>query len=224
MSPDGEVITLHWIDGAQEGRTLNAPKGLAIVGETLYVSDINVVRKFNVFTSAEEGVIKIEGASFLNDLADAPDGTVYVSDSGTGPDPEAPRTDAIYAIAPDDSVRKVASGDHLAGPNGLLVRGGDLLMVNWVGGTLNKIADDGTVTEIVKLPKNNLDGIVEDAKGHLLISSWAGKCVYRVYAKNEVSEAIENLDAPADIAWDAKRQSLIVPWFLSGQLDLLPAP
>src|SRR5215510_5815377 len=35
LSPDGKIVTLEWAAG------LNAPKGLALAGERLYVSDID---------------------------------------------------------------------------------------------------------------------------------------------------------------------------------------
>ena len=45
VSPDGKVLDLKWIDGSSADVELNAPKGLALVAETLYVADVNVVRK-----------------------------------------------------------------------------------------------------------------------------------------------------------------------------------
>src|SRR5580698_5063909 len=67
LSPDGTVTTLKWIEGGKKLK-LNAPKGLAIVGEVLYVADIDVVRKFDLKTGASKGSIAFPGATFLNDL------------------------------------------------------------------------------------------------------------------------------------------------------------
>ena len=39
-------------EGGKNGVTLNAPKGMAIVGDTLWVADIDVVRAFNKRTGA----------------------------------------------------------------------------------------------------------------------------------------------------------------------------
>ena len=50
ISPEGEVIALKWIDGAAESVTpftLNAPKGMALTGDRLFVADIDVVRVFD---------------------------------------------------------------------------------------------------------------------------------------------------------------------------------
>ncbi|MGH2397863.1 MAG: ATP-binding protein, partial [bacterium] len=47
VSPAGKVLALKWIDGTKQGVTLNAPKGTAISGTTLYVADITAVRMFD---------------------------------------------------------------------------------------------------------------------------------------------------------------------------------
>ncbi len=52
-----------------------------------------------------------------NDLCFGPDGTLYVTDPA-GSSPEQP-TGAVYAVAPDGSVRRVVMG--LAFPNGIMV-------------------------------------------------------------------------------------------------------
>ena len=89
VAPSGKILDLKWIDGSAEGITLNAPKGLAIVGDTLYAADVNAVRKFDRVSGKPTGVIELKGSSFLNDLASGPDGKVYVSDSGFGGEPLA---------------------------------------------------------------------------------------------------------------------------------------
>jgi hypothetical protein len=40
-APDGSVTNLKWLDGTKQNVLLNAPKGLAIQGNLLYVADIN---------------------------------------------------------------------------------------------------------------------------------------------------------------------------------------
>ena len=81
VDPERLQGEMKWIDGSKPDVTLNAPKGMAIAGDTLYVADISTVRKFNRKTGAPEGEVKIIGTTFLNDAAS--DGTsIYVSDSG----------------------------------------------------------------------------------------------------------------------------------------------
>ena len=63
--------------------------------------------------------MKIEGAQFLNDLATAPDGTVYVSDSTTL---------RVYQVRDGKASVFVEGADVVEQPNGLLVDGGRLIL------------------------------------------------------------------------------------------------
>ena len=81
VAPDGTVTNLKWIDGESEVVTLNAPKGMAIIGDTLYVADITHVRFFHRDTGEPLGEIEIPGATFVNDLAAGRGGWLFVSDT-----------------------------------------------------------------------------------------------------------------------------------------------
>jgi hypothetical protein len=102
LSPDGSVKDLHWIAAGKNGVSLDAPKGSALVGGKLWVSDIDQLRRFDVASGALEKSIPIPGTTFLNDVVSAPDGTLYVTDSGlkVGADGFEPTgTDAIYKVS-----------------------------------------------------------------------------------------------------------------------------
>jgi HSP20 family protein len=58
MKPDGTVDSLHFVMGGRNGVTLNAPKGTAITGDTLWVTDLDAVRGFNRFTGAPLATIE----------------------------------------------------------------------------------------------------------------------------------------------------------------------
>ena len=222
VAPSGKILELKWIDGSAEGITLNAPKGLAIVGDTLYAADVNAVRKFDRVSGKPTGVIDFKGASFLNDLASGPGGKVYVSDSGFGGVKDAPRTDAVYEISPDDSVTALSRGEEVPNPNGLLVTPGGLLVCTWNSGELLWArAREGRERLVAKLPKNQLDGIVVDKDGSLLITSWAGECVYRFSFPKGTTVAVEGLKEPADPGWDAKRGRLLIPHFKEHKLTII---
>src|SRR6478735_1850538 len=72
---DGKVIQAEWVTG------LNAPKGMAIVGSSLWVADIDRMVEIDIKAGKIKRTIAIEGAQFLNDVTAAPDGKIYVSDS-----------------------------------------------------------------------------------------------------------------------------------------------
>ena len=107
VAPDGTMLNKMFIAGGRAGVTLNAPKGMAIVGNTLYIADINTLRLFNRVTGMFIRNIPIPGGSFLNDIAAASDGSVYVSNTGIDPTTFAPNgTDAIYKVSAGDAVEK----------------------------------------------------------------------------------------------------------------------
>ena len=221
VAPSGKILELKWIDGSAEGVTLNAPKGLAIVGDTLYAADVNAIRKFHRVTGKPTGVIEIKDSSFLNDLASGPDGKVYVSDTGFGGEKEPAEASAVYEIGSDDSVTALSKGAEVPMPNGLLVTADGLMVCTWNSGELLWArAKEGRERLVAKLPKNNLDGIVVDKDGSLLITSWAGECVYR-HSDKGTSIAIEGLKEPADPGWDAKRGRLLIPHFKEHTLTII---
>jgi sugar lactone lactonase YvrE len=221
VRPDGTIESRTWIQGTTDGLQLRAPKGMAIVGDTLWVADVNVVRQFHRTSGAPLGALELHGATFLNDVAAGSDGTVYVSDSGFFPGFQPSGTDAIWAIS-GGAARSVVSGAELGQPNGLLVAGDELYYVSWTGGELRRVHGDGRVETVCKLPAAQLDGIVKDASGRFLISSWEGHCIYAVSADGTQTSALfSGLDAPADLGFDQLRGLVLLPSFNANKLDFL---
>lgn len=72
IGPDGTVLDARWIDSGQDGVTLNAPKGLALSADTLFVADLDVVRRFHRETGESLGEWPVPGATFLNAVAVGP--------------------------------------------------------------------------------------------------------------------------------------------------------
>ena len=66
LSPDGKVVKEKFISGGVGKVKLDAPKGSGISGGVLYVSDINVVRLFDLKTGAPKQDIAVPGATFRN--------------------------------------------------------------------------------------------------------------------------------------------------------------
>src|SRR5207245_11640077 len=84
VRPDGAVENLKFIEGGHNGVTLNAPKGMALRGDTLWLADIDAVRAFNAKTGAPVALADLSGlgAVFLNDIAVAQNGALYITDTG----------------------------------------------------------------------------------------------------------------------------------------------
>lgn len=221
LGPDGQIQTLRWIDGGQEGVTLHAPKGMAIKGDTLFVADIDSVRAFDRTSGAALGGRGVPDASFLNDLAVGDEGVLYVSDTGLGADFSPTGTAAVYRFDPEGP-RVIARGEGLSNPNGLLVDGSDVLMVPFGGNVVWRIPSDGggEPSELATLPAGQLDGIVRGADGSFYVSSWEGSAIYRVRPGGEVEVEVEGLESPADLGWDAGRNRLMIPLFSGDRVEM----
>jgi len=219
LTPDGSVKNLRFIAGGQNKVTLNAPKGLLLVDGVLYVTDIDVVRRFDAQTGASKGDISVPGAHFLNDLAAAPDGRVFVSDSGS--QMKGPGT--VFVIDKAGKVKPFATGE-LGAPNGLRFRDSGLLVVTIGSNDLYELDASGKRTDLAKLPKGGLDGLVLLDDGTLLISSWEGNAVYRGTPSGSFEAVVSDVDGPADIGFDAKRRRILVPRFLGNAVEAYALP
>lgn len=222
IAPDGALSALKWIDGMQDGVTLNAPKGLAIIGDTLYVTDITAVRAFHRVSGEPLGSWEVPGSTFLNDLAVGSDGTLYVSDSGLNPDFSSSGTDAVYRFEDGEPVT-VVEGTDLGGPNGLAVLDGVVLMVTFGAPQVRAVpAMGGTAEVLVELPGGQLDGVVVLTDGSLLVSSWETSSVYHVPvgAEGDVTTVVEGVPSPADIGWDSRRDKILIPVFQEDRVEI----
>ena len=216
VSPDGTLESLHWIDG------LDAPKGMAIHGDTLAIADLTVLRRFDRRTGAPRDVITIEGAVFLNDVASASDGSFFVSDSGflpKGEGIEPTAAAAIYRIASDGSVTRIASGIELASPNGLALHGDEVLMAPFGAAKLLRFAADGTRLGEEPLPHGLLDGLVVLRDGCVLVSSLEGEVLHgRLGGSFKPLLSVMAMD----IGLDARRGRLLLPLMMDNKLQILP--
>ena len=207
VSLDGAITNLRWTSG------LNAPKGMGLYKNRLYVTDVYRLVAINTENGQAEktwDTVDQKGA-FLNDVTIASDGTVYVSDS---------RLDKIYRLK-DDKWEVWMEGEQLEKPNGLLAVGKDKLMIGStkIGAlrtvdvntkTIKTVADGMTVT----------DGIVPEGKGNYFVSDWNGQ-VFHVNADGTKSQLIDTREQKinaADIEYVAKKNLLVVPTFYKNKL------
>lgn len=225
LSPAGAVEALKWIDGAGPGVTLHAPKGLAIRGDTLFVADIDTVRLFHRVSGAALGGWGVPGATFLNDLAVGPDGTLYVTDSGFRQGAEgfeASGTDAVHRFDAAGVSAVVVSGAQLGGPNGVLAEAGGLTVVTFGSGEMYAVDATAGTRSPMTAPAGQLDGVVRATDGSLLVSSWADSSVYRIAPTGEASRLVRGIPSPADIGYDASRGRVLIPVFTGNRVEIRP--
>jgi sugar lactone lactonase YvrE len=214
------------VQGGKNGVTLNAPKGLAVVGDTLWVADIDAVRAFNKRTGAVIANIDLRPmkAQFLNDVVAGPDGSIYITDSGLLFDAKGgmthPCKDQIFKITGRKPSIAIKGDSILKSPNGITW---DSANKHFVLGAFNDKAvtawkpGDSTVTQIATGP-GGYDGVEALSDGRILISSWADSSVH-VIANGAFRKVIGNVEAPADIGVDTKRNVVAVPRFNAGRVE-----
>jgi predicted small lipoprotein YifL len=211
LLPDGTVDALKFIDGASDGVTLHAPKGMAVVGGMLYVADIDCLRMFDVESGGAEGEYCVEGASFLNDVTADADGNVYFTDTGLDASFQGTGADAVYMLSGGE-VATVAAGAELGNPNGIASMKGGLQVVTFGSGESYFLAPTGSRSEITAIA-GSLDGIEPLEDGGYLVSSWETSAVHRVAADGTVTAVVEGVEAPADIGYDRGRSRILIPLF-----------
>ena len=84
LSPEGKVVNMRFLPG--DGEVLNAPKGLVILDNTIYTTDIDRVVGFDLTTREKvfELDLSSEGTVFLNDPVVVGYATLLVSATDTG--------------------------------------------------------------------------------------------------------------------------------------------
>ena len=111
VSTDGKLVTEKWASG------LSDPKGMAIVGTSLFVVDPTGLVEISLADGSTIRTIALEGAVFPND-ATTDGSAVYVSDF---------MGNAIYKVV-DGKAEKWLADEKLQTPNGLLIDGGALIV------------------------------------------------------------------------------------------------
>jgi sugar lactone lactonase YvrE len=226
LNPDGTVKNLKFIAGGANGVTLDAPKGLVVVGDTLYVADIQDVRKFDLATGAPKGSVHFPKASFLNDVASDAKGAIFVTDSGrklgkAGLEPNG--GDTVYKLE-GDKVRPLIKGGHMKGPNGVILDGDAVLVSQMGGNELQRFDATGKLVAHAAMPTGGLDGVVQMNDGTWLVSSWEGQSVYRGNFDTAFVAVASGVESPADIGFDTKRGLILIPSFLKDAVHTVALP
>ncbi|MDD2834047.1 MAG: SMP-30/gluconolactonase/LRE family protein [Methylotenera sp.] len=206
---------------------LDDPKGLAVIGENLYVADKTKIIK--IATDGTQSVFVAPEAfahppQFLNDLEADPQGNLYVSDSGdilgSG------KGGAIYKIDANGGVTLLIDGkqdERVMAPNGLLAddTGNILLYVDFTSGVLYSLnTQTGTLTDLAE-GFGGADGLVHHSNGTMYVSDWKSGKVFSVDVKGDVSLVKEGYQSAADIAMTKDEKYLLVPDMKAGELDFI---
>lgn len=204
LSPDGKIQQLEWATG------LNAPKGMGVVKNTLYVADITAVVLIDLATGKITATHEIDGAKFLNDITSDEKGNVYISDSGAG---------KIYRIQNNGKPELYFESADLKRVNGLLALKDGLYVADAGTGIHYKLVKDKKFEKFSETSQG-ADGIVMVGKDGYIVSSWGGE-VFFVDAAGKSQKMLDTKEQKlnsADIAYDSKTSTVYIPTFFGNSV------
>ena len=222
------VFAISGVNGVR----LDAPKGMAIQGDTLWVTDIDVLRGFNRHTGVPVGTIDLspQNVTLLNDVALGPDGTLRVTDSGilmTEKGILRPGGDKIFAVGPGRRVTEVQSGAALGEPNGITW---DSAGKRWIvvgfrrfNARVNAYPPDFSRATEVSASGGEFDGVEVLPSGAIVYSSWTDSSLHVVEGRTD-RQLVRFVPEPADIGYDSKRGIIAVPLGMMDHVEFFQLP
>ena len=218
LSPDGVLERPRFIAGGTAGATLHAPRGMTIVGDTLWIVDADAVRGFNRSTGAPLATADFSAykLGFLNDIAASPD-ALYVTDTGTN---------EIYRIS-GGRITVALQDSALGGPNGITWDAGRrrFIVVPYGGASVINAwaAGSKTLSVIGKSGGSKFDGVEVLSGGRVLVAS-QGDSSLHLFTGGTGHPIIRTGGAPADIAVDTKRNRVAVPFVDRNLVEIWQLP
>ncbi len=204
----GKVKTLEFSKG------FDAPKGMAIYDNKLYVSDIDTLRVVDLSTGDIIQNYYIKEAEFLNDVVATKDGIIYVSDY-------SPTNKAIYKLQNKNMTKWLNSGNLMGErPNGVWIKD-DQLIIGTKEGTIFTVDQKNKriSTFKAKIGVNGIDGILPFDDNSYITSDWAGRVFISSQTKSEqiIDGTADKINA-ADIWYDMKSKKLYIPTFFDNRI------
>jgi len=229
---DGQISVIDAGQVSVFAKGLDDPKGLAIIGQFLYVADNKRILKF-ALTGPKSGQLAVFVPAtafpltpvFLNDLEADLAGNLYVSDSGD----LKGKGGAVYQINAQGQVRLLINAEQdsrILAPNGLLMddTGEVLMVVDFASGILYSY--NLATKQLSDLAEGfgGGDGIVHHANGAMFVSDWKNGKVFRLDMNGDVTPLAATYQSAADIALTKDEKVLLVPDMKAGELDFIVLP
>jgi hypothetical protein len=230
LDASGKIVNFKFIQGGTDGITLNAPKGMASVDQTLYVADLDQLRAFDMvngkaIVSIPVGASGRQAPVSLTDVAYDGAGLLYCSDQ---------HANRIYRVElASKKVTLLVADPALAGPAGLAVhpKSGELIAVSWDKGKIFAITPEGAVSEIFSNGFfsgrfSNLRGVDFDRWGNMYVSDFTTGKVWRMTRDKRFQVIAEYLPSPGDLGIDRTNNLILVPYEFAhaAEMNGLEAP
>jgi sugar lactone lactonase YvrE len=215
VSPDGKLQAAEWVTG------FDAPKGLVMKGDTLFITDIDRLMAVDVESGQLTGEWAAEGAQFLNDPAVDEAGRVFASDM---------LANRIYVLD-NDALSVWLESEDLLHPNGLHVEDGRLLVAGW-GRDVQPDFSSKTPGHLIAIdlntkaisdigsgePVGNLDGLEPDGAGNWLVTDWVAGALLRIHPDKKAEQLMDLNQGSADLEFMEEEKLAIIPMMMDGKL------
>ncbi len=206
---------------------LHAPKGMIIVKNTLYVTDIDRVLGFDLKTAKQTLEINIAESKFLNDIVAKDNNILYVTDT---------ELNKIYEVNISKKTFKVLNVKTPQGANGLAyVAKEKALYIVGFGSKGKKSGELAMITQLEKdepvytaIPakKGFMDGLCVPEKDVIVFSDWTnmeGKQgrINLYDPKTEMTRSVpleRGFGGPADFWFDAETSCFYIPLMTENKL------
>lgn len=220
IAPDGRILALRFID------KLDAPKGIAIRGRELWITDGARLHAFDRASGVRLSEIFVDESVMLTDIAVGRDDLLYVTDAGVrikaSGERERVGDGRVIRVDKRGEVEVATQGEELLSPNGIAWDGTRFLIAQSYGRELLAWTPGSRAKAIVRGP-GAYDGIAVLPNGAVLVSSQHDEAIH-VLRDGELVPLFTRRPTPAGIAFDRKRNRLLVPSTSGGWLEAWTLP
>ncbi|MDK9698884.1 MAG: T9SS type A sorting domain-containing protein [bacterium] len=198
---------------------LTQPKGMALLGDTLYVTDVTIVRAYNLNSGQFLFTMTFPASSFLNDIAVDTE-FIFVSDM---------QVNAIYRATVGSRAGSPYCVGNVQAPNGIWIDhpNNRVLFVSFrVNSPIQSVSrtESGSATTVRTTTLSELDGFTCDRWGRYYVTSWTTNSVYQISLQESSTPVVvaSNINGPADMFIGPTDSVLVVPAMNANQIQFVP--
>jgi len=227
LNPDGSIAVLKHLPQAGEP-PLNGPKGMAIVGTILWVTDIDRVVAFDLDSGKQMSSFDLadKNVTFANDLVEV-DGSLLLTDTAG---------DQVLQLNGADrgtiTSAEVIDKGIFGGANGIAVDGkGAIYLATYPvgtmakeGGMVRRFAFGESLDKRSKLPfaVGTWDGVAVAPDGTVYASDWTSAGVWKLAPGGQPEQIAKDMKGPADLCLLKDGSALLVPQMGGNVVTVVP--
>jgi len=209
LAIDGKILDAEWVKG------IDAPKGMGILNNHLFVSNIDEVVEIDIPAATIVKRYTVKNSKFLNDIAvDPVTGMIFITDSGTG---------QIYVLL-NGKINLWLEGPLFKGANGLFLCG-NVLYIGTGSSILQADIKSGEVMVSVS-NTGGVDGLYVTSEGKFIYSDWLGS-VYMASFKKKPELLLNTMTQKAnaaDFGIIPEKNMILIPTFFDNKVVSYTAP